>query len=169
MRWLVPLAAAVVVIGVLVGIGLFAGRPGGGAPQAGSGGSGGGQTHPASPLPITTGPSLPPGGHLRTAPVTGYRTRDGGRALMVAYTARAPSCYGRVRPARVVETTESVTVTLLLRWPRHRLGIMCPDYETVKTMTVHLSRPLGDRVVLDGSRHGRPVPRGVPSVAGPVN
>jgi hypothetical protein len=141
---------------------------GGGVAGAGSGASPSGGRSPAAATdgePAAPGPSVvaPRAQRLRpdvplSLPIQSYELLAPDR-LQVRYAAGVPECYGRLDRAVVDESASRVVVTLRLRPAAAPAGQPCPDIALVDETVVRLDRPLGGRVVLDGSGL-RPVQRG---------
>ncbi len=178
-RWLVPLAAAVAVLTVLAVMWTqrpgasggdepgFAGAapaspsdsptsaPGSGVPGSpGTGGLPGDE--PGGGLTPGPGPDRPPGPGRQA--IESYYPRDD-TTLAMNYTSGVPECYGRVGEPLVEETADAVTVTLPKSMPKQGSDIACIDIALSASVDVTLSRPLGDRDVLDGSRDRAKVER----------
>jgi hypothetical protein len=110
-----------------------AGEPGGGA-SSGSAGP------PSKPSP-------------RVVAVTGYYPYDQTH-LAIGYATGLPACSGKLTTPRVVETANSVTVTLRQTPVKLPPNKACPDIAALKSVPITLKAPLGDRVVRDGSIPG---------------
>jgi hypothetical protein len=155
-RWLAPIGASAAVLAVFVVPGVIV--------TAGSG-SGPGPDHPPDGVitpddPVT--PSLLADGvgrdrrEVREVDVTGYRGQ--GRRLLVLYTVdQTTDCSSRIEEPEVEERADSVVVRLRRR-PSQAPDQVCVNLLLTNSVEIGLSRPLGDRVLLDGSRGGALVP-----------
>ena len=120
-------------------------------PSEPGGGSTGDPGEP--PVPGMTpepGPDSPPP-VAGTQAIEGYFLRDE-RTLALNYTTGVPECYGKVGEPRVEETEDAVIVTLEKSPPKNTRDVVCIDIAYMRSVDVTLESPLGDRVVLDGSR-----------------
>lgn len=169
-RWLLPLLAAGAVLAVVAGIWLQ--RPGGGSDELGpAAGGGGGDSPPYSgsepgnpgpdgpvPLPdMTTTPEPGVSAPRHLIAVNSYYRYDA-RHLALNYTNGVPECYGSAGDVRVEESSSTVTVTIPRVPPSAKDDeVECIEIAMLLTLDITLDEPLGDRVVLDGSRDGTPV------------
>lgn len=71
--------------------------------------------------------------------------------LRVTYAIGVPECYGRLDSTEVVETVQSVTITLTSDPMFKPKDVACPDIALMQTTTVDLDAPLAGRAVLDGA------------------
>jgi hypothetical protein len=154
-----PLASAVAVLAVVVGLASFAGpgHRGSASPLP----SRTAAVTPRTPVADTFGFPAPVDAATRGADNTGVVVnsyRSSGRTLTLSYTIGTAACYGRIDAPRVAEAADSVTVTLR-RLPVHTSTQQaCPQIALTESVDVRLSEPLGNRVVRDGSQHGVVVP-----------
>lgn len=170
-RWLVPAVAALAVVLVVATV-LWTQRPGSSgndigpgagaqpAPPSASDGSSAPGSGPASPdggLTPVPGPGAPPTAAGMQA-VEGYFPRDG-TTLALNYATGVPACYGKVGTPTVKETADAVIVSLPKTAPKEGGDVACIDIALMRSVDVTLTRPLGDRVVRDGSRADTQVPR----------
>lgn len=158
-----PVGAALAVLLVVAAV-WWSQRPGDEAAAPGAGDTpsvtepgqpGGGTTgDPGEPeVPGMTpepGPDSPPP-VAGTQAIEGYFPRDE-RTLAINYVTGIPECYGEVGEARVEETADAVIVTLEKSPPKNTRDVVCIDIAVMRSVDVTLESPLGDRVVLDGSR-----------------
>jgi hypothetical protein len=168
-RVLVPVAAALAVLAVVVVVALWPSEgtapsgagsaPASSAVVGGTGSPGPAQTATVSPLPSDG--SLT--GSATAARAVGWTAQ--GTRLRVAYSAGAPTCSGRVQP-EVVERADAVVVTLHVQPPHVASTQACPDLAVLTTVDIALDAPVGDRPVLDGGYGEQPVPHGLPAGAG---
>ena len=166
-RFLVPLGAALALLALFVGVRVLSGdsSPTGRAesPPAAGGGSSGSEpgnagsqepvpspepTEPPSPEPTDPPPSTT---NQRGVAIDSYYRYDG-RRLAINYSIGVPECYGTIDVPDVVETADSVTVTLTLVPPKRvNKEVVCIDIALTKSVEITLEQPLGDREVVDGS------------------
>lgn len=149
--WLAPLGASAAVLAVLVVPGVLA---------ATGGGAGPGPERLFVHDPVT--PYLPPGGpvHDRGGPgaveIVGYKAM--GRTLEVFYTLdRTTDCSSRIKPPKVRERVSSVVVELS-RQPSRAPDVVCQSLRLTNSVDIVLSRPMGGRLLQDGSRGNSLVP-----------
>lgn len=161
-RWLVPLAIAIVVLGLVGGLWLIRGS---GGSSTANGPAGSPSTGPSG-MPISPEPSaspVSPAPHQsgfpnpRAVTILGYTSH--GTTLTVQYAIGA-ACSGRLDRPQVDQTADAVTVTLRAVPPRKFQNRMCPQFAMLKTAKLALDAPLGSRPVIDGST-GKPVPEGI--------
>ncbi len=162
-RWLAPLGASAAVLAVFVGPGVVA--------TAGHGAAGPGLDHRPEVVltpdaPVT--PHLPPDNSdvdrssSRLVDLTGYRAA--GRRLRIYYTVdRTTDCSTLIEPPEVRERTDAVVVRLARR-PSRAPDEACAHLQLTSSVDLLLSRPIGERALLDGTRGGALVP-----VQAPVN
>jgi hypothetical protein len=154
-----PLASAVAVLAVVVGLASFAGpgHRGSGSPLP----SRTAAVTPRTPVADTFGFPAPVDAATRGADNTGVVVnsfRASGRTLSLSYTIGTAACYGRIDTPQVDEAPDSVTVTLR-RLPAHTTQQQsCAPITLTESVDVRLSEPLGNRAVRDGSQHGVVVP-----------
>lgn len=157
---LIPLAAAVAVVVLFVGVRALMsptddspGTPpvaGGGSEPSGSAVPGDPGSSPAEPPPGTD-PSPPQSTNPMAVVIDSFYKYDG-RRLAINYTIGVPECYGTIAPAKVVETEQSVSVTLTRIPPKDlNKDTACIEIALLKSVDITLETPLGDRTVLDGS------------------
>jgi hypothetical protein len=110
--------------------------------------------------PVT--PTLPPDGAeqsrrgARQVDITGYRVQ--GRLLRVFYTVdQTGNCSTSISEPEVRETANSVVVRLERRGSRAPDEV-CTNLMLGNSVDIPLSRPMGGRVLQDGSRGGSLVP-----------
>ncbi|CAN5534368.1 hypothetical protein BH10ACT10_BH10ACT10_23330 [soil metagenome] len=155
-RWLAPLGASAAVLAVFVVPGVVTAS---GTSRAGVG--------PQQPEPEFTPydpitPSLPPDGAdqdrggPRQVDVIGYRVN--GRDLVVFFTVDQRSgCSGAIQAPLVDERVGAVRVTLK-RQPPAGSDEACTDRVPTSSVDITLDRPLGGRLLQDGTRGGSLVP-----------
>jgi len=156
-RWLAPLGASAAVLAVFVVPGVLAST---GPRHAGPGPTPDEGFSPHEPIT----PSLPPDGAVedrsgrREVDLVGYRAD--GAVLHVFYTAdpRRGCSVGIDEPV-VDERVGSVRIRLLRSWPGPgSVGAACADRLPTSSVDIRLSRPLGGRLLQDGSHGGSLVP-----------
>lgn len=162
-RWLIPLVAALAVLAVIAV--MWQQRPGA-SDEVGAGSDGGGGAppyagvEPGSPGQgddLTPQPVEPPGdgggvdADYGTIAVDSFYRYDETR-LALNYTNGIPECYGKAGTPLVEETADSVRVTVPRTPPTGDGDTACIDIALMASVDITLERPLGDRVVLDGSR-----------------
>lgn len=178
---LIPIAASVAVLAVFLAARLLSSPEGtpvddpltsSSTGEPGAAGGGSAPDH-GSPVPGDPGTGLPPDpGSVEPVPdpttparltntdgvsIASYYRYDA-RRLALNYAIGVPACYGTVDEPQVVETDESVTVTLSrVPPPPAKTGVACIDIALMDSVDITLSAPLGDRVVLDGSFETSPV------------
>ncbi len=140
-RWLPPLGAALLALGVLVAVVVLTQRAGDNDHD---------NDDPAAPSQS-----------LRPIAFSGYE-QDDATHLTLVYATGLPECDGRIVPPRVEETAGAVRVELLLEPVDVPPDTPCPEIAKVMHVTIELERPLGDRVVRDVSQDGAVVPPGDP-------
>lgn len=160
-----PLLAALAVFAVIAV--MWHQRPGATGNEPGVVGSGGSGAPPYAGVE----PGSPGQGDLTPIPVEPPGDGDGGggdmdagtiavdsfyrydgRRLALNYTNGVPECYGKAGTPLVEETADSVRVTIPRTPPTGGADTACIDIALLSSVDVTLERPLGDRVVLDGSR-----------------
>jgi hypothetical protein len=155
-RWLAPLGASVAVLAVLVAPGVVA--------ASGTSTTGVGPQRPEPEFtpydPVT--PSLPPDGAdqdrggPRAVDVIGYRTD--GRDVVVFYRVdQTAGCSGAVEEPVVEERVGTVRVTLR-REKVSDADESCAVRIPTSSVVLTLGRPLGGRLLQDGTRGGSLVP-----------
>jgi len=150
-RWLAPLGASAAVLAVFVVPGVLASVGGGVAP-----GPDRLVMHdPVTPYRPPTGAEQRRGGP-RDVEIIGYKAM--GRTLQVFYTLdRSTDCSTRIEPPKVRERVASVVVQLS-RAPSRAPDVVCQDLRLTNSVDIVLSRPMGGRLLQDGSRGGSLVP-----------
>lgn len=159
-KFLVPLGAALALLALFAVVRVLAGDssstgPPESPPAAGGGSSGSepgnvGSAEPApepSPDPVEPVPSLT---DPRGVAIDSFYAYDG-RRLAINYSIGVPQCYGTIDVPDVVETADSVTVTLTRVPPKQNKEVACIDIALTKSVDITLEQPLGDRDVVDGS------------------
>ncbi len=156
-RWLVPVAASVAVVALVVGV------PRAMAPSDDGGGPDRPEVEIVGPQRLLTPsgieapePSLTGRGSIR---ITGYRAT--GTVLALSYEVDLTDCGGRIARPQVEETRRSVLVTLR-RAAADVRGQNCGDVSRSDVVNVSLSRPLAGRLVRDVRRDGALVPLRMP-------
>jgi hypothetical protein len=96
---------------------------------------------------------------LQPVPISSYFAHDATH-LSLTYAIGLPSCYGRVVPPRMRETSRAVYVTLLRRPVTRDPAEPCADIAKIESVRITLSSPLGARKVRDASYQGSVVPVG---------
>jgi hypothetical protein len=148
-RWIVPVAAAVAVLVVLGGFWLASRDDDSSAASPGSGGL---PSASPSDLPAVAGKTMPVG-------IDSYFS-TGDDSLTLNYSIGVPECYGKLsEPPAVEEDEQTVKVTLQRVEPKPPSDVACIEIAMMKSVTVHLDAPLGDRRVRDGSQRGKVVVR----------
>jgi hypothetical protein len=151
-RWLAPIGASAAVLAVFVVPGVLAGHGRGAGP---------GLDQVFVPHdPVT--PSLPPydaqrhrEGH-RGVEIVGYKAM--GRTLQVFYTLeQTTDCANRIQSPRVEEHASTVVVELSRR-PSSAPDQVCHRLLLTNSVEIVLSRPMGGRLLQDGSRGRSLVP-----------
>jgi len=150
-RWLAPLGASAAVLAVVVMPGVLA--------STGSGGLGPGQEYvpndPVTPSLPTYGPETQRPGH-RGVEIVGYKAT--GRTLQVFYSLdQTIDCSNRIQPPKV-EEHESTVVVELSRRPSAAPDQVCQPLRLTNSVQIVLSRPMGGRLLQDGSRGRSLVP-----------
>jgi len=107
--------------------------------------------------PTVDGPTEP-----TAVRVDSYHLNHDRRQVTLSYTIGVPECYGEIDLPKVVETSQSVTVTLNRVPPKQDADVACIEIALLKTVDIWLAEPLGDRIVLDGSVKGAVVQPGPP-------
>ncbi|MEV5412443.1 hypothetical protein AB0K60_26865 [Thermopolyspora sp. NPDC052614] len=111
-------------------------------------------TTPASGTP-TPGPSpaTPKGGTLKPhkIPWTSAEPSADGRTIRVVWSSGVEPCYTLDR-VEVSERAKSVTITLYEGPLRASPDVACIEIAIEKVTEVRLSKPLGDRKIIDGAR-----------------
>jgi hypothetical protein len=145
------------------------GSAGAGSPFAGGSGS----AEPGSPGTASPG-GVPSDGASDLGPtnplavrVDSYYVHKNPQHLTLSYTIGVPECYGEISEPRVEESDRAVTVTLTRVPPKNTGNVACIEIALLKSVDVRLERPLGDRVVLDGSVKGAVVRPGPKPGSGP--
>ncbi len=156
-RWLVPLAASVAVVALVVGV------PRAMAPSDGGGGPDRPDAGIVGPRQLLTPsgvdapePSRTGRGSVR---ITGYRAT--GTVLALSYEVDLADCGGRIARPQVEETRRSVLVTLRRAAAEVR-GQDCGEVDRSAVVNVSLSRPLAGRLVRDVRNDGALVPLRMP-------
>jgi hypothetical protein len=155
-RWLAPLGASAAVLALLVVPGVVA--------TTGTSRAGVGPQQPEPQLtpydPVT--PLLPPDGadqergDPRLVDVIGYRVD--GRDLVVFFTVdQSAGCSGAIQEPQVDERLGAVRVTLQ-RQKASGSDEVCVNRVPTSSVDITLERPLGGRLVQDGTRGGSLVP-----------
>jgi len=150
-RWLAPLGASAAVLAVVVMPGVLA--------STGSGSLGPGQEYvpndPVTPSLPTYGPETQRPGH-RGVEIVGYQAT--GRTLQVFYSLdQTIDCSNRIQPPKV-EEHESTVVVELSRRPSAAPDQVCQPLRLTNSVQIVLSRPMGGRLLQDGSRGRSLVP-----------
>lgn len=150
-RWLAPLGAAAAVLAVVVVPGVLNSVGRGPAP-----GPGQLLVHdPVTPYRPPTGSEQRRRGP-RDVEIVGYKAM--GSTLQVFYTLdRSTDCSTRIKPPKVRERVATVVVELS-RAPSRAPDVVCQDLRLTNSVDIVLSRPMGGRLLQDGSRGGALVP-----------
>jgi hypothetical protein len=149
-RWLAPLGASAAVLAVFVMPGVLASTGGGLGP---------GQefvpNDPVTPTLPTYGPDKQRVGH-RGVEIVGYKAI--GRRLEVFYTLeQTTDCSNRIQTPTVEEHASTVVVELSRR-PSAAPDQVCQPLRLTNSVEIELSRPMGGRLLQDGSRGRALVP-----------
>lgn len=108
---------------------------------------------PADPPPAST--AMRNGGSQAARPATFNIEKarlDNPTTLTLYYGQGYAPCYGKLGKVTVEQGTGSVTIILHRDYPQPAGAQgMCAQSITLESVQVHLERPLGDRVVIDGS------------------
>ncbi len=172
-QWLIPIVAAVTVLGVIAVIWQL--RPGRGVDDAGFAGgdtgqvappSGGGSSgdpgeepgkEPVDPPHGDPSETPPPDTDRRSIAVDSYYRHDG-RHLSLNYTNGVPACYGRAKTPEVEERADAVVVRIPRTPVKPDPDRACIEIALMGSIDVVLDEPLGRRAVLDAARDGYEVP-----------
>ena len=157
-RWLAPLGASAAVLVLYAVPGALSARDGAAHDRARDG-----VDTPGAPV----APALQDAAQeTRPVDVTGYRAV--GRTLRVFYTIdRSADCSARIAEPVVQETPDAVVVRLDRR-PSLAPDEVCSDLLLTTSVDIPLTRPLGGRVLQDGSRGGSLVPLEPPTAPRPA-
>ena len=159
---LIPIAAAVAVVVLFVGVRALMSptEDSAGSPPVAGGGSSAVPGDPGSSSaepPAGADPSPPQSTNPMAVVIDSFYKYDE-RRLAINYTIGVPECYGTIAPPKVVETEQSVSVTLT-RIPPKDLSkdTACIEIALLKSVDLTLETPLAGRTVLDGSFDGAEV------------
>jgi hypothetical protein len=144
----IPVAVALVVLAVVLGVAYLADRPGedSGGPVVGAPGSGGGQPgSTGSALPPDTGAADPdPGQSQQMTRFTSATAGEDGRSLDVRFWGGVKDCYRYT--VRVQESADRVSLRLD---EQVTFDGPCIELAQEYDRTVRLQEPLGPRTVVD--------------------
>jgi hypothetical protein len=149
-RWLVPVAAAAVVLVLLAGV-LWVADTGSGGDDTSFAGGSGREPGTVRPSPGVADPEPVRSSDPMAVVIEGYRLHDDPRRVSIRYYIGVPECYGTIRQPKVEETPQAVRVTLTRKPPAGGGAEACIDIALLKAVDIRLDAPLGDRLVLDGA------------------